>query len=64
MTPAEIAAQMTPAQVRALRDPNGCTIADWDKLQRCYGHLTVFNNFWFHTRDGHAVLAELERIGK
>lgn len=24
MTPAEIAAQLTPAQVRALRDPNGC----------------------------------------
>ncbi len=63
MTPAEIAAKLTPAQVRALRDPEGTLyehgVAD------IYHDFGLIESKWRGERTltpiGRAVLAELDK---
>ncbi|NBT32733.1 MAG: hypothetical protein EBT13_12770 [Rhodobacteraceae bacterium] len=69
MTPAEIAKKLTPAQVRALRDPSGCGFADWQELADFDffnpGRFALLHDYGDKSTDlGRAVLAELERMGK
>ena len=68
MTAAEIAAKLTPAQVRALRDPWGCTDQDAFDLDAFEIDMDVFllctdyaaQNAMFPTDLGFAVLAALD----
>lgn len=64
MTPAEIAAKLTRAQVRALRDPMGCATSDFCRLERFAKEngLLLFLNFPGLPLSAlaRAVLAELE----
>lgn len=65
MTPAEIAAKLTPAQVRALRSPwgvHGSTYTSLRNFERKHGVLLLplpLNDGW--TDLGRAVLAELDK---
>ena len=64
MTPEEIAAKLTPAQVRALRDPDGCSDDDWRAFLGVIPKLRVWAGFWMITDLGRAVLAALDAKGE
>ena len=59
MTPAEIAKTLTPAQVRALRDPNG-NVDDWNALMTWHKDLLTWDKVWRPSDLGRAVLAALD----
>lgn len=66
-SPAAIAQRLTPAQVRALKDPQGCDHVDWQHLCNFEWNnsstMTTRENFaWRCNPLGLAVLTELERI--
>jgi hypothetical protein len=63
LTRAEIAARLTPAQVRALREPDGCDLADFDKIDVSWVELYRDSDKRPHfrlTELGRAVLAALD----
>ena len=65
MTPAEIAAKLTPAQVRALRDPINCTDEDFEAF--CLDPITMDLADISPLRIsplGREVLAVIEEAGK
>lgn len=72
MTPAEIGAKLTPAQVQALRDPNGRFGGDWfyivymDKQTGRRSAIELFDAMRVDdgclTAIGRAVLAELDKM--
>jgi len=73
MTPAEIAAKLTPGQVRALRDPRGCSRKDFGELacaaleiapQRFFEAQAPFTPPFTYTPLGRAVLAALDAKGE
>lgn len=63
MTPAEIAKKLTPAQVRALRDPEGTAYNDG--VADLYFDYGLLHSKWCTERVltdlGRAVLAELDK---
>lgn len=65
-TPAEIAAALTPAQVRALREPNKCTRQEWGDLvaaERTWGAMTEMDfGVWHRTPFGRAILAAVNKV--
>ena len=70
-SPADIAARLTPAQVRALKDPDGCDSDDYLALEAFEVALGEDLVEWTFSAKkysvhplGMDVLAELERMGK
>lgn len=64
LTPAEIAKKLTPAQVRALRDPAKCSRMDFVALLPLLSQLNLEGyrllSYRGYTPLGRAVLAELD----
>jgi hypothetical protein len=63
MTPSDIAKALTPAQVRALRNPHKCSRADFGELLRfvAANHGVKLLTYGGHTPLGLAVLAKLDK---
>ena len=61
MTPAEIAAKLTPSQVRALRDPNRCLLHEAFDLWNCdWALIRLHGDMFQRLALGRAVLAALD----
>ena len=58
--PEQIAKALTPAQVRALRDPGG-NVDDWNTLMTWHKNLLTFDRGWRQSDLGRAVLAVLDK---